>query len=99
MSGLEVNVPAFEPNVRMAVTDGWVLRWDTRGRIGDIYTLEDWNSRVETLAAGGTVLFRCPIDCVQVVEWDGRLGKPAQGINVNEVDLLEVLEWWIGGQS
>lgn len=99
MTGLEVNVPAFEANVRVAVSDGWVLRWDTRGRIGSIYTLEAWNSRVETLAAGGTALFQYPIDCVQVVEWDGRLGKPAQGINVNEVDLLEVLEWWIGGQS
>lgn len=102
MSGIELNVPAFEPGAVMAATDGYVIRWNGQRRTADVYTLDAWNARVATLAAGGVVLDHGPVASVEVCEWDWQIGAPANDVDLryfDKVDLLDVLERWIGGQS
>ena len=96
MSGLEINIPAHGAGEMIASTGGYVIRWNRRGRLADIYSNWSWNARVATLASGGVVLDHGPLESVQVVEWDWETGS---AVDLESVDLLEVLERWIGGRS
>ena len=93
----EMNIPAHDLGVAVAATEGYVIRWDRRGRTADIYSNWSWNARVATLASGGVVLDHGPLDSVQVVDWDWETGGAAA--DADPVNLLDVLERWIGGQS
>lgn len=103
MSGLEVNIPAHSAGEMIASTGGYVIRWNGRSRLADIYSAWSWNARVATLASGGVVIHHGELDSVEVVEWDDQTGEPVDGGSVldyvDRVDLLEVLERWIGGRS
>ena len=102
MSGLEINIPAHSAGEMIASTGGYVIRWNRRGRLADIYSAWSWNARVATLASGGVVLDHGPLESVEVCEWDFQIGAPANDVDLDyldRVDLLEVLERWIGGQS
>ena len=80
---------------RVASTGGYVLEWNGRGRLGDIYSNWSYNARQATLASGGVVLDHGALHTVQVVDWDHAKGGPADGVDLDSVDLLEVLENWL----
>jgi len=103
VSGLEINIPAHGAGEMIASTGGYVIRWNRRSRLADIYSVWSWNARVATLASGGVVLDHGALDAVEVCAWDFQIGAPADGDStldyVDKVDLLHVLERWIGGRS
>lgn len=93
---IEINI-APVPGRRIASTGGYVIEWNGHGRLADIYSSTSYNMKVATLAAGGVVLDHGPSATVQVMDWDFVHGRPADGVDLESVDLLEVLEDWIGG--
>ena len=100
---IEVNIPAYEAGSMIASTGGYVIRWNRSSRLADIYSVWSWNARVATLASGGVVLDHGALDAVEVCAWDFQIDAPADGDStldyVDEVDLLHVLERWIGRAS